>query len=56
MFIKQLNKIIQNVSLASRIEAQDRRRGNTRRQLADRRQEARLGESSQRRMQAERRL
>lgn len=56
MFLKQLNKIIQNVSLASRIEMQDRRQDNSRRRLADRRQEARIGESLERRQQVERRL
>ena len=56
MFLKHLNKLIQNVSLASTLEIQDRRRGHTRRRCIDRRQEVRVGEVSERRVIPERRL
>jgi hypothetical protein len=56
MFFKQLNKIIQNVSLASKVEVQDRRRGEPRRLMTDRRQEARVGDGLERRVIPERRL
>ena len=55
MFLKQLNNLIQHVSLASRIEVQDRRHGNDRRQVADRRQEVRFGDCPERRSNTERR-
>ena len=56
MFLKQLNQLIQNVSLASKLEVQDRRMQTTRRRISDRRQETRRGESPERRVLGERRL
>ena len=56
MFLKHLNKLIQNVSLASTLEIHDRRQGNNRRQCRDRRREVRLGDVSERRVITERRL
>lgn len=56
MFLKHLNKLVQNVSLASTIERQDRRQGDNRRHCRDRRQEVRMGEVSERRVMPERRL
>ena len=56
MFLKHLNKLIQNVSLASTLEKQDRRQGYQRRRCFDRRQEVRVGEVSERRVTPERRL
>ena len=55
MFLKQLDNMIRNVSLAARIVVEERRSGVERRQLSDRRAEARYGEGTERRTRADRR-
>lgn len=55
MFLKQLDNMIRNVSLAARIVVEERRSGVERRQLSDRRAEARYGEGTERRITPDRR-
>ncbi len=55
MFLKQLDNIIHTVDLAARLEVEERRSSEGRRQLSDRRAEARYGEGTERRISADRR-